>query len=53
MLAVLTDAGFAQLISAAPTHVDSVRRRLVDLLDDSELDALARVFRKVRAALDS
>jgi DNA-binding MarR family transcriptional regulator len=53
MLAVLTDAGFAQLIAAAPTHVDSVRRRLVDLLDDDELDALARVFRKVRAALDS
>lgn len=53
MLAVLTDTGFAQLVAAAPTHVDSVRRRLVDLLDEEELAAFARAFRKVRAALDS
>jgi DNA-binding MarR family transcriptional regulator len=53
MLAVLTEAGSAQLAAAAPTHVDSVRRRLVDLLDEEELVTLGRVFDKVRAALDA
>jgi DNA-binding MarR family transcriptional regulator len=53
MLAVLTDAGLAQLESAAPTHVDSVRARIVDLLDHEELDALATIFGKIRAALDA
>ena len=52
MLAALTDEGLAMLESAAPTHVDSVRRHLVDLLDDDELDALARIFGKIRTALD-
>lgn len=53
MLAVLTDDGWAQLTSAAPVHVESVRRRLIDLLDRDELDALASIFAKVRAALDA
>jgi DNA-binding MarR family transcriptional regulator len=52
MLAVLTPDGLAQLEAAAPTHVDSVRARLVDLLDPAELEALDRIFTKVRAALD-
>jgi DNA-binding MarR family transcriptional regulator len=52
MLAVLTPDGLAELEAAAPTHVDSVRSRLVDLLDDDELEALDRIFTKVRAALD-
>ena len=53
MLAYLTDDGWDQLTDAAPVHVESVRRRLVDLLDRDELDALATIFAKVRAALDS
>ena len=52
MLAVLTPDGLAQLEAAAPTHVDSVRSRIVDLLDDDELEALGRIFEKIRAALD-
>lgn len=52
MLAVLTPHGLAELEAAAPTHVDSVRARLVDLLDTTELEALDRIFTKVRAALD-
>lgn len=52
MLAALTPAGREALECAAPTHVDSVRRRLVDLLDDDELATLAEIFDKVRAALD-
>ncbi len=52
MLAALTPEGRATLECAAPTHVDSVRRRLVDLLDEDELVALATIFDKVRTALD-
>ncbi len=53
MLAVLTDAGREQLERSAPVHVDSVRRRIIDLLDESDLDAMTRIFGKVRAALDA
>jgi DNA-binding MarR family transcriptional regulator len=52
MLAVLTPDGLALLEAAAPTHVDSVRAHLIDLLDTDELEALVRIFGKVRAALD-
>jgi DNA-binding MarR family transcriptional regulator len=52
MLAVLTDRGFAQLEAAAPTHVDSVRSRIVDVLDRDELEALSTIFGKIRAALE-
>jgi DNA-binding MarR family transcriptional regulator len=53
MLAVLTAAGFAKLVEAAPVHVASVRRRMIDLLSTSELDAIASAFGKIRAALDA
>lgn len=52
MLAALTNEGREALECAAPTHVESVRRRLVDLLDDDELATLAGIFDKVRGALD-
>jgi DNA-binding MarR family transcriptional regulator len=52
MLAELTPEGVALLERTAPIHVDSVRRRVIDLLDAGELDALASVFTKIRAALD-
>lgn len=52
MLAVLTDRGFAQLEAAAPTHVDSVRARIVDVLDRDELEALSTIFGKIRTALE-
>lgn len=53
MLAAVTDAGRAQLAAAAPTHVASVRARMIDVLDADELDAIAIAFRKIRAALDA
>jgi DNA-binding MarR family transcriptional regulator len=53
MLAHLTDTGFAKLVEAAPVHVDSVRRRMIDLLTGDELDAIASAFGKIRAALDA
>lgn len=52
MLAHLTDRGFDKLVEAAPVHVDSVRRRMIDLLTGDELDAIASAFGKIRAALD-
>ncbi len=53
MLAVLTDAGRARLELAAPLHVASVRRRIIDQLDRSDLEAMAGIFAKIRAALDA
>ena len=51
--AVLTQAGLEALTAAAPQHVESVRTRLIDLLEPAEIDALAAIFAKVRTALDS
>lgn len=42
--AVLTEAGFARLEAAAPTHVEGVRRYLVDLASDEDFAAVGRVF---------
>ena len=49
--AQLTDEGFAVLQAAAPSHVDSVRRHLFDLLDEDEVDALEETSRKIAASL--
>jgi DNA-binding MarR family transcriptional regulator len=50
-LAWLTDHGMARLRAAAPTHVASVRRHLIDGLSDRQLDALRDVFTSVRDRL--
>lgn len=42
--AVLTEEGFARLESAAHTHVEGVRRLLVDLATDDDFAAVGRVF---------
>jgi DNA-binding MarR family transcriptional regulator len=51
MLAALTPKGLAALEQAAPIHVASVRRRVIDLLDHAELEVFARAFQKIRAGL--
>lgn len=53
MLAGLTDAGNQQLAAAAPAHVESVRHRMIDVLDDDDHAAIARAFSKIRAVLDT
>ncbi len=53
MLAALTESGRAQLAAAAPTHVESVRARMIDVLDHDDHVALARAFQKIRTALDA
>lgn len=53
MLAALTEAGRDRLAAAAPGHVDSVRARMIDVLDDDDHRAIARAFTKIRTALDA
>lgn len=49
--AVLTDEGFARLEQAAHTHVEGVRRLLVDLASDEDFAAVGRVFDAVADTL--
>ncbi len=50
--AVLTEAGYAKLVAAAPDHVESVRQHLVDVLSDEDFEMLGDISRKVFEALD-
>ncbi|MCY7399924.1 MAG: MarR family transcriptional regulator [Nocardioides sp.] len=47
VVATMTDKGHDLLVSAAPGHVESVRRHMVDLVDAADFLALGRVFDKV------
>jgi DNA-binding MarR family transcriptional regulator len=51
MLAVLTGEGWNHLERAAPTHVESVRRHVLDHLDERDIKAMARIFSSIRAGL--
>ena len=48
---VLTKAGLRAIEAAAPPHVRSVRRNLIDVLSRDEIDALATITKKVVAHL--
>ncbi len=43
----LTETGWKTLRAAAPPHVNSVRRHLIDLLTPTEVEALATITSKV------
>jgi len=49
--AVLTNEGWERLVAAAPTHVESVRTHLVDVLTPEEFEALGRMCAKVNEHL--
>jgi DNA-binding MarR family transcriptional regulator len=51
MLAVLTDHGLDHLGDAAPTHVESVRRHVIDRIDRRDIAAMARIFGAIRDGL--
>ncbi len=51
VLAVITEEGRRRLADAAPTHVVSVRKHLVDLLTPQQLAVLGDIFEKVDAAM--
>ena len=48
---VLTRQGMRAIERAAPSHLTSVRRNLIDLLTPAEIDALADISQKVVAYL--
>lgn len=50
--AKLTTQGMATLVSAAPTHVEGVRKHLLDVLTDEEYRALGLAMGKVAKHLD-
>jgi DNA-binding MarR family transcriptional regulator len=50
--AILTDAGYALLVKAAPCHVASARALVVDALDRSELQQLGAISEKIVARID-
>ena len=41
--AVLTEAGFEKIVAAAPAHVESVRRHLVDLFSEQDFLSLGKM----------
>ena len=47
VVATLTQQGYDLLVKAAPCHVESVRRNLVDLVSDDDFAAVGRVFDRV------
>src|SRR5699024_1519736 len=49
--AVLTDRGYETLVAAAPSHVASVRRHLVDVLTPEQMATLGEIFTTVAARL--
>lgn len=51
--AVLTDQGWDTLVAAAPDHVESVRRHLVDQLSAEEFAALGAACQRVADRLES
>jgi len=51
--AALTPKGWDTLVAAAPSHVDSVRTRIVDVLTPGEFAALGVTSQKLLDALDS
>ena len=52
-LAELSPIGLAKLVETAPTHVASVRARLLDPLTPPQIDALYEIFEAVREKLKS
>jgi DNA-binding MarR family transcriptional regulator len=47
-LAALTDAGYAKVVEAAPTHVRSVREHVLGPLSVTDQRAMARIAAKLR-----
>ena len=50
--AVLTDHGWTTLVAAAPDHVESVRRHLLDVLSPEEFASLGEACNEVASRLE-
>ena len=51
-IATLTDAGFAQVVAAAPQHVARARELLIDQVTEEDLGALRRIGATVLRRID-
>jgi DNA-binding MarR family transcriptional regulator len=51
MLAVLNARGLDYLAEVAPSHVESVRRHVIDRLERADIAAMARIFGAIRDGL--
>jgi DNA-binding MarR family transcriptional regulator len=51
MYAVLTDRGWDTIVAAAPDHVESVRRHLMDRLSAEEFEAFGNACLKIASGL--
>jgi DNA-binding MarR family transcriptional regulator len=51
-LAILTDAGYAHLVAAAPAHVERVRELVIDALSPEALLAVKDASNRVIAAIE-
>jgi DNA-binding MarR family transcriptional regulator len=51
--AVMTDSGWEKIVAAAPDHVASVRKHLIDVLTPEEMAVVATAFERVVAGLRS
>jgi DNA-binding MarR family transcriptional regulator len=51
--AVMREEGWRKIVAAAPDHVASVRRHLIDVLTPEELEVIAGAFERVVAGLRS
>lgn len=52
-LATLTDAGWHQVVAAAPGHVEAVRRLVFDALTSDDVQHLARICDAILAQIDA
>lgn len=52
VIAILTDAGFDLLDTAAPAHVESVREVLVDVVSPADFEALGRAMAAINKVAD-
>lgn len=50
--AIMTETGYRLLVDAAPSHVESVRRALVDRVDPDDFEALGRAMEAVTRVTD-
>jgi DNA-binding MarR family transcriptional regulator len=51
--AILTEAGYAQLVSSAPAHVAAVRQLVFDEFSPAELDQLREFCERIVARVDT
>jgi DNA-binding MarR family transcriptional regulator len=51
--AILTIAGYRKLVETAPSHVETVRKLVFDVLEPGEMEALKAAFDRIFAAVEA